>query len=86
MSLFDVIRYPISDIPTEEQITNLSPVLRAKLLECLPGTPGHYVAYTPYLLAELFRIFSLSCRLENKDFLRNLVRNIRRMIAEYESI
>ena len=81
MSLFDVLRYPLSDIPTEEQIANLPSGIQLSLRNYL--SPAGHLA-TPNGLAKLFQIYNKQPR--TKAIANDVVRKIRKEIAEYESI
>ena len=71
MSLFDNIRYPISDIPTAEELNALP---RSVYNEWLNGRPQ----YTPYQMSLIFAAYP-------EQGIRESLR-IRKLLLEYDDL
>ena len=76
MSLFDVIRYPISDMPQDEELMALPP----KLLEHLDALGPDYINYSPASTAIILRIMLRQPK--NKQAAKDAIKEIKRRLEK----
>ena len=69
MTIFDTIRYPVSDIPTVEELNNI-PI---EIME-LWKTKYHFTTYSNAGIVSFFKFYTA----------RNIILALRKMIKEYD--
>jgi hypothetical protein len=85
MTIFDVIRYPLSDIPTKEEFSRLPDDLLLKMFDIF-GVRKNISTQAQFQLLVNHIYFDHLWRAPNSDAIKKQIKQARKAIAEYEPI